>query len=56
VAVYSSVFAVGAMVTGSRAAAWGYSGLAIGAFALIQRNLRADPQLAASVDTARAAR
>jgi len=56
VAVYSAVFAVGAMVTGSRAAAWGYSALAIGAFALIQRNLRADPQLAASVDTARAAR
>ncbi len=56
VAVYAAVFAVGAMVTGSRAAAWGYSALAIGAFALIQRNLRADPQLAASVDTARAAR
>jgi solute:Na+ symporter, SSS family len=56
VAVYSAVFAVGAMVTGSRAAAWGYSALAIGAFALIQRNLRADPQLAASVDTAPAAR
>lgn len=56
VAVYAAVFAVGALVTGSRAAAWGYSALAIGAFALIQRNLRADPQLAASVDTARAAR
>jgi Na+/proline symporter len=56
VAVYAAVFAVGAMVTGSRTAGWGYSALAIGAFALIQRNLRADPQLAASVDTARAAR
>jgi solute:Na+ symporter, SSS family len=56
VAVYAAVFAVGAMVTGSPAAAGGYGALAIGAFALIQRNLRADPQLAASVDTAPAAR
>lgn len=56
VAVYSAVFAVGATVTGGRAAAWGYAALAIGAFALIQRNLRADPQLGASVDTTPAAR
>ena len=55
VAVYSSVFAVGALVTGRRVAAAVYFGLAIVAFALIQRNLRADPQLAASVDTAPAA-
>ena len=55
VAVYSAVFAVGALVTGSRTAAGGYFGLAIVAFALIQRNLRADPQLAANVDTAPAA-
>ncbi len=54
-AVYSAVFAVGALVTGSRAAAGGYFGLAIMAFALIQRNLRADPQLAGNVDTAPAA-
>ena len=55
VAVYSSVFAVGALVTGRRMAAGVYFALAIVAFALIQRNLRADPQLAASVDTAPAA-
>ena len=56
VAVYSAVFSVGALVTGSPGAGAGYAALAIGAFALIQRNLRADTQLAASVDTARAAR
>jgi SSS family solute:Na+ symporter len=55
VAVYASVFGVGALVTGSRASGIGYSAIAIAAFALIQRNLRADPQLAASVDTAPAA-
>ena len=56
VAVYSAVFSVGALVTGSPGSAAGYAVLAVGAFALIQRNLRADTQLAASVDTARAAR
>ena len=56
VAVYSAVFAVGAMVTGSPAQGWAYAALAIGAFVLIQRNLRADTQLVASVDTAPAAR
>ena len=56
VAVYSAVFSVGALVTGSPRGAAAYGALAIGAFALIQRNLRADTQLAASVDTARAAR
>ena len=55
VAVYASVFGVGALVTGSRASGIAYSAMAIAAFALIQRNLRADPQLAASVDTAPAA-
>jgi hypothetical protein len=55
IAVYSSVFAVGALVTGSRGAGLGYFAVAIAAFALIQRNLRADPQLARSVDTAPAA-
>jgi hypothetical protein len=53
--VYSSVFGVGALVTGSRGAGLGYFAVAIAAFALIQRNLRADPQLARSVDTAPAA-
>ena len=55
IAVYSSVFGVGALVTGSRGAGLGYFAVAIAAFALIQRNLRADPQLARSVDTAPAA-
>jgi Na+/proline symporter len=55
IAVYSSVFAVGALVTGNRGTGLGYFGLAVVAFALIQRNLRADPQLARSVDTAPAA-
>jgi SSS family solute:Na+ symporter len=55
VAVYSAVFAVGALVTGSRGSAVGYFGLAIVAFALIQRNLRADAHLVGSVDTAPAA-
>jgi SSS family solute:Na+ symporter len=55
IAVYSAVFAVGALVTGSRGSAVGYFAVAIVAFALIQRNLRADAQLEASVDTAPAA-
>jgi hypothetical protein len=55
-AVYSSVFSVGALVTGSPGQGAGYAALAIGAFALIQRNLRADTQLATGVDTAPAAR
>ena len=49
-AVYCAVFAVGAFLTGSPSAGVVYSGIAIAAFALIQRNLRADEQLAASVD------
>jgi solute:Na+ symporter, SSS family len=49
-AVYCAVFALGAFVTGSPG--WGglYTAIAIGAFALIQRNLRADQRVAASVD------
>jgi solute:Na+ symporter, SSS family len=49
-AVYCAVFALGAMVTGSPAAGLLYFGVAVAAFALIQRNLRADQRLAASVD------
>ena len=55
IAVYAAVFGVGALVTGSRGSGLGYLAVAIGAFALIQRNLRADRQLAESVDTAPAA-
>ncbi|MGI9042364.1 MAG: sodium:solute symporter family protein [Gemmatimonadales bacterium] len=50
-AVYSAVFAVGAFLTGSPRNGLLYSGVAIGSFLLIQRNLRADKQLAAYVDT-----
>ncbi len=56
VAVYASVFGVGALVTGNRGTGLLDLALAIGAFALIQRNLRNDPQLAAHVDTAPTAR
>jgi solute:Na+ symporter, SSS family len=52
-AVYSAVFAVGAAVTGSPRRGLVYAAVAIGAFLLIQRNLRADEQLAAHVDTTR---
>jgi solute:Na+ symporter, SSS family len=44
-AVYAAVFAVGAFLTGSALRGGLYSAVAIAAFALIQRNLRADPQL-----------
>jgi Na+/proline symporter len=50
--VYASVFAVGAVVTGSPRRGLLYAAVAIAAFLLIQRNLRADEQLSASVDTA----
>jgi solute:Na+ symporter, SSS family len=50
--VYASVFAVGAVVTGSPRRGLLYAAVAIAAFLLIQRNLRADAQLSASVDTA----
>jgi solute:Na+ symporter, SSS family len=48
--VYASVFAVGEFLTGSALRGWLESALAVGAFLLIQRNLRADERLAASVD------
>jgi hypothetical protein len=49
-AVYCAVVALGAFLTGSGVRGWVYSGVAIAAFALIQRNLRADERLSASVD------
>jgi solute:Na+ symporter, SSS family len=49
-AVYGSVFAVGEFLTGTAPRGWLYSAVAVGAFLLIQRNLRADERLAASVD------
>jgi Na+/proline symporter len=49
--VYASVFAVGAAVTGSPRRGLLYAAVAVAAFLLIQRNLRADEQLAAGVDT-----
>lgn len=55
IAVYSAVFGVGALVTGRMGSGIAYLGLAIVAFALIQRNLRADTHLAGSVDTVPAA-
>ena len=45
------VFAVDAMVTGSPRRGLLYLVLAVAAFLLIQRNLRADERLAADVDT-----
>jgi Na+/proline symporter len=54
-AVYCAVFAVGAFLTGSPVSGLVYAVVAIAAFALIMRNLRADEQLAASVDRTRGA-
>jgi hypothetical protein len=51
-AVYCAVFGVGAFLTGSPLSGLGYVAVSIAAFALIQRNLRADAWLAASVDRA----
>jgi Na+/proline symporter len=50
-AVYSAVFGVGEFLVGSTRSGWIYSGVAVGSFLLIQRNLRADQQLASHVDT-----
>ncbi len=50
-AVYSAVFGIGAFLTGSPARGVLYAGVSVAAFLLIQRNLRADERLAASVDT-----
>ena len=52
VAVYASVFAVGAILTGWPLRGVVYAGVALGAFSLIYRNLRSDPALAGSVDRA----
>jgi Na+/proline symporter len=49
-AVYCAVFSVGAFLTRSPLAGVVYAGIAIASFALIQRNLRGDAVLAASVD------
>jgi len=51
-AVYCAVVSVGAFLTGSQLRGALYGAGAIAAFLLIQRNLRADPTLASSVDTA----
>src|SRR6185312_2207735 len=51
-AVYAAVFGVGELLTGSPARGWLDLAVAVVAFLLIQRNLRADEGLAASVDTA----
>ncbi|HEX6432964.1 MAG TPA: hypothetical protein VFZ87_01920, partial [Gemmatimonadales bacterium] len=50
VAVFTSLFGVGEFLTGSTLHGAVYSIAAVGAFALIMRNLRADEQLVASVD------
>jgi solute:Na+ symporter, SSS family len=51
-AVYAAVFALGAALTGSPLKGVIYGGVAIAAFLLIQRNLRADPTLGGDVDRA----
>jgi hypothetical protein len=51
-AVYASVFGVGEFLVGNAARGWLECLIAIGAFLLIQRNLRIDEQRAADVDTA----
>jgi hypothetical protein len=50
VAVYAAVFSVGAVLTGSPARGVVYGAVAIAAFSLIYRNLRADPALRTGVD------
>jgi SSS family solute:Na+ symporter len=50
VSVYCAVVSLGSLLTGSTLRGLLYGAGAIAAFALIQRNLRADAQLAASVD------
>ncbi|HUF35326.1 MAG TPA: hypothetical protein VMN37_05205, partial [Gemmatimonadales bacterium] len=49
--VYSAVFALGAMLTGSPGRGLLYAAFSIGAFSLIYRNLRADDVLNSRVDT-----
>jgi hypothetical protein len=55
VSVFCALFGVGQFLTGTTRNGMLYSIAAIGAFALIMRNLRADTQLSASVDRTRAA-
>jgi solute:Na+ symporter, SSS family len=55
IAVFTALFGVGEFLTGSTRKGALYSLAAIGAFALIMRNLRGDTQLATSVDRSRAA-
>jgi SSS family solute:Na+ symporter len=50
VAVYTSLFGLGALLTGRPRAALVYAVVAIGAFWLIQRNLRQEMQMSAPVD------
>ena len=50
-AVYAAVFAVGAILTGQPGRGALYGVVAVGAFSLIYRNLRADHTLDADVDT-----
>jgi hypothetical protein len=55
IAVYAAVFAVGAVLTGWPGRGALYGVVAVGAFSLIYRNLRADPTLDMSVDRAASA-
>ena len=50
VAVYSSLFGLGALLTGRPLAGLVYAIVAVAAFALIQRNLRQEMQTSAPVD------
>jgi SSS family solute:Na+ symporter len=54
-AVFTALFGVGAFLTGTTLDGVLYSLVSIASFALIMRNLRADDQLAASVDRTQAA-
>jgi hypothetical protein len=54
-AVFTALFGVGAFLTGTAVEGALYSVVSIAAFALIMRNLRADDQLAGSVDRTQAA-
>jgi SSS family solute:Na+ symporter len=54
-AVFTALFGVGAFLTGTALEGVLYSVVSVAAFALIMRNLRADDQLAASVDRTQAA-
>ena len=50
-AVYCAVVSLGALLTGTTVRGLWYGAVAIAAFLLIYRNLRADPTLRAGVDT-----